>query len=65
MIILRNVWLTGLIVLPTLAAWLWWDDGMWSNGALPTHGIIQTVAGCVLALVLFGVVRMVDRHKRL
>ena len=60
---LRTLWLVILIALPLLATWLWWDDGMWSNGAMPTHGFIQTIAGCVLALGLYGLVWNGDRRK--
>ena len=61
---LRMIWFTTLAIIPLLASWLWWEDGMWSNGALPTHGFVQAVAGCVLALGLYGLVRYVDRRRR-
>jgi len=52
--LLVPIYLMCLVVLPVVAVWLWADDGMWTNGALPTHGLIHVVAGCGIALILRG-----------
>jgi len=62
-VIVRWTYFAILALLPLVAAWLWWEDGMWSNGAMPTHGFLHTVGGCVMALALYGLVRMGDRRK--
>ena len=61
---LRMIWFTTLAIIPLLASWLWWEDGMWSNGALPTHGFFQVVAGCSLALGLCGLAHIGDHLIR-
>ena len=65
MSVLRMIWFATLAIIPLLAWWLWWEDGMWSNGAMPTHGFFQAVAGCALAQVLYGLVWLGDRRKEL
>lgn len=64
MTMLRNLWLVVLIALPALATWRWWEDGMWSNGELPTHGLAQVISGCGLAVALYSLVRLIDRRRR-
>lgn len=48
-----------LVLLPVAALWIWFDGGMWANGALPTHGLLHVLAGCGAALLL----RIVNRRR--
>ena len=43
--------MTGL---PLVAAWIWWWDGAWDNGAMTTKGLLWTALGCSLALLFFA-----------
>ncbi|MBL6945536.1 MAG: hypothetical protein ISR47_02740 [Rhodospirillales bacterium] len=65
MTVLWAIWLAILGTVPFLASWLWWESEMWINGAIPTHGFVPAVIGCVLALVLYYLVRLGDRRWRL
>lgn len=60
---LRKLWLATMVIIPFLASWIWWEGGMWSYGALPTHVFFQVVAGCVLSLILYGLVWLYDRRN--
>lgn len=52
----------GLAALALFALVLWWRDGMWWYGALPTHGMQLVVGFALAALVLFALMRAVGRH---
>ncbi len=60
---LRSLYISGLMALPVIAGWIWWQDGMWKNGSLPTHGLIHVCAGCAVALFLHGVLWLKNRKQ--
>lgn len=45
--------------LPLVAAWIWWADGAWENGALSTQGLIWVVGGCACSLAILAVKRKI------
>jgi len=58
-----SLYLICLALLPIVAFWIWAGDGMWVNGALPTHGLVHVVAGCGIALTLRGVLWLSGRKS--
>jgi len=43
------------------ALFLWWRGGMWAQGELPTHGMIHAILGSALALLFYGIARILRR----
>ena len=60
----RRIYFAALLATPLFALWLWWEDGMWSNGAMPTHGLVNVLAGCLIALGLHALIGMDNRIHR-
>ena len=46
------------------AAWLWWRDGAWTFGEMPTHGFVRVAAGGGVALAMIALHLALDTEKR-
>lgn len=52
-----------MFVVAMAALIIWWLDGAWSGGALPTHGMVKAVTGSLAALLLIGFKIYLDRRR--
>lgn len=62
----RVVWrLVALLCVALIvgALFVWWRGGMWSQGALPTHGMTPTVISAGVALFLIYLKSLLDRRR--
>jgi len=51
---LKKLFIALMAGLPLVAAWIWWWDGAWDNGAMTTQGLTLTTVFCALALAILG-----------
>ena len=54
----------AMVLLALAAIYLWWRGGMWEEGEMPTHGMIRTVIGAVVAAIAVTVVPLVRKLSR-
>lgn len=52
-----------LVAIAAVAVYLWWRDGMWWYGELPTHGMLLA-AGFALAGFVFSALMRATRSKQ-
>jgi hypothetical protein len=59
------LYVIGLIVLQASTVWIWIDSGMWRNGEMPTHGMLHVIAGCGVALIIHGALRLAKLRPKI